>query len=115
MQVEVVKSNIYQLKVSVARPNHITTFTIDKTLMQVANHVNREKTSVANRNNKRHFDNFSFAGNKNLGDKLLKISTVNKRNKAIIIILSNVSVDFMNSKKFKLWMIFSNKNTNSLT
>lgn len=83
--------------------------------MQVANHVQGEKTSGINVNNGWRFDNFSIAGNKNTAEKLLKISTVKKRNNAaIIIILSNVSVDFMNSKKFKLWMIFSNKNTNSL-
>ena len=84
--------------------------------MQVANHVQGEKTSGINVNNGWRFDNFSIAGNKNLGDKLVKISTVRKRNNAaIIIILSNVSVDFMNSKNIKFSMIFSNKNTNSLT
>ena len=84
--------------------------------MQVANHVQGEKTVGINVNNGWRFGNFSIAGNKNLGDKLVKISTVRKRNKAaIIIILSNVLMDFMNSKKFKLWMIFPNENTNSLT
>ena len=116
MQIEVVKSKIHRVKVTVADLNYIETITIDEALVQGANHIKGEKASVRNVNNGGRFDNVTSKGNNNPGKISISTSAVKKRNKAAIIItLSHVSMDFEDSKNFKYWTIFPNKNTNSLT
>lgn len=116
MQIEVVKSKIHRVKVTVADLNYIEIITIDGALAQGSNHIKGEKASVRNVNNGRRFDNFTSKGNKNPGKISISTFAVIKRNKAAIIItLSCVSMDFEDAKNFKYWTIFPNKNTNFLT
>ena len=56
MQIEVVKSKIHRVKVTVADLNYIETITIDAALVQGANHLKGEKASVRNVNNGGRFE-----------------------------------------------------------
>ena len=116
MQIQVVKSKIHRVKVTVADLNYIGSITIDEALMEASNLVEGEKVSIVNVNNGERFETYAIKGQKNSGDITLNGPAARKVHKGdIIIIISYATIDFEEAKTFKPWLVFPNENNNTLT
>ena len=116
MNVEIVKSKIHRVKVTGADLNYIGSITIDKDLMDAANILEGEKIYIVNNNNGERFVTYVIPGSRGSGEINVNGAAARKVNIGdILILISYVSLNFEEAKKFKPTIIFPNEENNLLT
>ena len=116
MQIQVLKSKIHRVKVTGADLNYIGSITIDESLLDASNIIEKKKVSIVNINNGERFETYAIKGERNSGIITLNGPAARKVQKDdIIIIISYAILEFEEAKTFKPWIIFPNENNNSLT
>ena len=115
MLVEVLKSKIHRVKVTLADLNYIGSITIDRDLIEAANFLVGEKVQVVNINNGERLETYIIEGERGSGEVTLNGPAARKVQKGdVVIILSYAQMKVEEAKVFKPTMIFPNENTNRL-
>tara|TARA_Y100000814_G_C12256494_1_gene376888 strand:- start:448 stop:798 length:351 start_codon:yes stop_codon:yes gene_type:complete len=116
MNIEILKSKIHRVKVTGADLNYIGSITIDKDLMDAANILEGEKIYIVNNNNGERFVTYVIPGSRGSGEINVNGAAARKVNIGdILILISYVSLNFEEAKKFKPTIIFPNEENNLLT
>ncbi len=115
MQIQVLKSKLYRVKVTQADLNYIGSITIDPVLMNAANLIEGEKVQIVNINNGERLETYVITGEKESGEICLNGPAARKVSVGdLIIIISYAILDFEEAKTFKPTVIFPNEMDNSL-
>lgn len=115
MRIEVLKSKIHRVTVTEANLNYIGSITIDEDLMDAANMIEGEKVSIVNNNNGERLETYIIKGERGSGVICLNGAAARKAAPGdIVIIISYASLDFLEAKLFKPWVIFPDTATNKL-
>ena len=116
MNIEILKSKIHRVKVTGADLNYIGSITIDNDLMDAANILEGEKIHIVNNNNGERFVTYVIPGSRGSGEINVNGAAARKVNIGdILILISYVSLNFEEAKKFKPTIIFPNEENNLLT
>ena len=116
MNIEILKSKIHRVKVTGADLNYIGSITIDKDLMDAANILEGEKIYIVNNNNGERFVTYVIPGSRGSGEINVNGAAARKVNIGdILILISYVSLNFEEAKKFKPTIIFPNEENNLLS
>ncbi len=115
MFIEILKSKIHRVTVTVANLNYIGSITIDENLMDAANLIENEKVQVLNLNNGERFETYVIKGRRGSGEICVNGAAARKVVVGdIILIMSYASIDFEEAKLFKPSIIFPDTKTNKL-
>ena len=115
MFIEVCKSKIHRVTVTVADLQYVGSITIDEELMIAANLLENEKVQVVNINNGERLDTYVIRGEKGSGEIILNGPAARKAAVGdVVIIVSYATIDFEEAKTFKPRMIFPDTLTNKL-
>ena len=115
MNIEILKSKIHRVKVTGADLNYIGSITIDNDLMDAANILEGEKIHIVNNNNGERFVTYVIPGSRGSGEINVNGAAARKVNIGdILILISYVSLNFEEAKKFKPTIIFPNEENNLL-
>ena len=115
MFIEVVKSKIHRVTVTVANLNYIGSITIDEDLLDAANLIANEKVSIVNNNNGERFETYIIKGERGSGVVCLNGAAARKAQPGdIIIVMSYAMMDFEEAKTFKPSVVFPDTATNKL-
>ena len=115
MLIEVLKSKIHRITVTVADLNYIGSITLDKKLIDAANLVVGETVQIVNINNVERLETYVIEGVNGSGEVSLNGPAARKVQKGdIIIIISYAQMDLKIAKSFKPTLVFPNELTNQL-
>ena len=111
MQIQILKSKIHRVKVTGCDLNYIGSITIDEELIKASNLIIGEKVQVVNINNGERIETYVIKGKKNSGEVNLNGPAARKVQKGdYIIIISYVTMEVEEAKKYKPTIIFPNDN-----
>ena len=115
MFIEVVKSKIHRVTVTVANLNYIGSITIDEDLMDAANLIENEKVQIVNNNNGERFETYIIKGERGTGVICLNGAAARKVQPGdVVIIMSYALMDFEEAKTFRPAVVFPDTATNKL-
>ncbi len=111
MKIEVLKSKIHRVKVTMADLNYIGSIAIDEDLMDSANLIENEKVSIYNITNGERLSTYVIKGERGSGVISLNGAAARKVSvDDLVIIVSYASMDFEKAKTFKPSIIFPDEN-----
>jgi aspartate 1-decarboxylase len=115
MFIEVVKSKIHKVTVTVANLQYVGSITVDEDLMDASNIIENEKVQVVNINNGERLETYVIKGERGSGVIALNGPAARKATVGdVVIIISYASMDFEEAKQFKPTFIFPNIAGNTL-
>jgi len=115
MFIELVKSKIHKVTVSVVNLQYVGSITIDEDLMDAANIVENEKVQVVNVNNGERLETYVIKAERGSGKICMNGPAARKAAVGdIIIIISYALLDANEAKSFKPNIIFPDTATNKL-
>jgi len=115
MFIEVVKSKIHKVTVSVVNLQYVGSITIDEDLMDAANIVENEKVQILNVNNGERLETYVIKAERGSGKICMNGPAARKAAVGdIIIIISYALLDANEAKSFKPNIIFPDTATNKL-
>ena len=107
MQIEVLKSKIHRAVITEANLNYVGSITIDEDLVDAANIIENEKVQVVNVNNGERLETYVIRGKRGSGICCLNGPAARRGMVGdVVVVISYVSMDFEEAKKFKPWVIF---------
>ena len=115
MLIQVLKSKIHRVRVTQADLNYIGSITIDESLMEAANLIERERVQIVNINNGERFETYVIKGDRQSG--MICLNGPAARRVAVddvIIIIGYGFLEFEEAKTFKPSLVFPNESTNLL-
>lgn len=110
MMIQVLKSKIHNVKITVTELNYIGSITIDEDLLDAANMIENEKVLIVNNNNGERFETYIIKGER--GSGVIGLNGAAARRGMTgdeLIIISFASMDFEEAKGHKPWLVFPNK------
>lgn len=115
MFIELVKSKIHKVTVSVVNLQYVGSITIDEDLMDAANIVENEKVQIVNVNNGERLETYVIKAERGSGKICMNGPAARKAAVGdIIIIISYALLDANEAKSFKPNIIFPDTATNKL-
>ena len=115
MNIEVVKSKIHKVTVTVANLEYVGSITIEEDLLDAANMIENEKVQVVNVNNGERLETYLIKGKRGSGCICLNGPAARKAVVGdVVVIISYAQMDFEEAKKFKPTFIFPDTATNML-
>ena len=116
MYINVLKSKIHRVRVTLADLNYIGSITIDEDLMDAANLIEGERVQIVNINNGERFETYVIKGERQSGMICLNGPAARKvAINDIIIIIGYAMLEFEEAKSFKPSLVFPNEQTNLLS
>jgi aspartate 1-decarboxylase len=107
MIIEVLKSKIHRAKITQAELNYVGSITIDEDLIEAANIIPNEKVQIVNNNNGARFETYVIKGERGSGTVCLNGATARLAQVGdIVIIMSYVSMDMDEARKYEPILIF---------
>lgn len=111
MNIEVLKSKIHRLTVTQADLNYVGSITIDEDLIEAANLIENEKVQVLNVNNGERIETYIIKGERGSGIACLNGPAARLFQVGdIVIVISYISMDFEEAKKWRPAVIFPTPN-----
>lgn len=107
MNIEILKSKIHRVAVTVADLNYIGSITIDEDLMDAANLIENERVHIYNITNGNRFETYVIKGER--GSGVIGVNGAAARLVAVndlLIIVSYAQMDFEEAKTFQPAIIF---------
>ena len=115
MMIEVLKSKIHCVSVTVANLNYMGSITIDADLVDAANMIAGEKVQIVDNNNGERFETYIIKGERGSGCICLNGAAARKVQVGdVVIIMSYALMDFEEAKSFKPTVVFPDTHTNRL-
>ncbi len=115
MNIEVLKSKIHRVTVTVSRRDYIGSITIDEDLLDAANIIAGERVYIVNNNNGARLDTYTIPGPRGSGVICLNGAAARLVQPGdIVIIMSYASMPFEEARNFKPTVIFPDTATNKL-
>jgi|TARA_B100001971_G_C18223134_1_gene558546 aspartate 1-decarboxylase len=111
MHIEVLKSKIHRVTVTMADLNYIGSIAIDEDIMDAANLIENEKVSIYNITNGERLSTYVIKGER--GSGIISLNGAAARKVAVndlVIIVSFASMDFEAAKTFKPNILFPDEN-----
>ncbi len=115
MFIEMMKSKIHRVTVTVANLNYIGSITIDSALLKAANIMEGERVWIVDNNNGERFDTYTIAGEEGSGVICLNGAAARRVQPGdIVIIMAYGIMTPEEAKEFKPTVIFPDTATNKL-
>lgn len=115
MQLQMLKSKIHRVTVTVANLNYIGSITIDQDLMDAADILPGERVFIVDNNNGERFDTYAIAGERGSGMICLNGAAARKVHPGdVVIIMAYALMDADEARTFKPSVIFPDTETNKL-
>ena len=111
MYIEVLKSKLHRVKVTLANLNYIGSITIDEDLMDAANLIAGEKVQIMDNDNGERFETYVIKGER--GSGCICLNGAAARRVVVgdtIIIVSYALMDFEEAKTFQPSVVFPENN-----
>ncbi len=111
MHIEVLKSKIHRVTVTMADLNYIGSIAIDEDIMDAANLIENEKVSIYNITNGERLSTYVIKGERGSGIISLNVDAARKvAVNFLVIIVYFASMDFEAAKTFKPNILFPDEN-----
>jgi len=115
MFIEVCKSKIHKVTVTLANLQYVGSITIDEDLMDAANLIENEKVQVVNINNGERLETYVIKGDRGSGDVCLNGPAARKVQVGdVVIIISYASMNIEEARQHQPTLVFPDTETNRL-